>query len=406
MNIPSIPDLIDWLFKEFGSNDFLIGILVPGLLAYVAYTGRHIFGLMINYIKMMTTSEITFNTDNNFYDELAEYLYNKTVSKLFQRFFILSYSWNSSDLQLTVGYGRSLGFIGIFPIMINRVVEESQSARFKERITITVFGGRRQVINRLLDNMRDVIKIEKESNSIRIYNMSGGDITLTAKKPKRSMDTILIPQKDKDYITHKLEEFMESEQDYIRKGVPYHMGVILYGKPGTGKTSLIHALASRYNKDIYFYQGGPLDLSEVDLSNSFLVIEDIDVNGLNVSARESGSSNNEKTDDLSKYIGVNMSTVLNFLDGLTSPHGLITFATTNHYDQLDSAIIRPGRFDVHKEFGDMKWPEWCGLCTLLERNNPITEDMFKEISPAKARYMLMYYNDVDIINQFKDNGGS
>lgn len=46
---------------------------------------------------------------------------------------------------------------------------------------------------------------------------------------------------------------------------------------------------------------------------------------------------------------VNMATLLNALDGVATPHGLITIMTTNHFDKLDPALTRPGRMDVVEE---------------------------------------------------------
>lgn len=46
-----------------------------------------------------------------------------------------------------------------------------------------------------------------------------------------------------------------------------------------------------------------------------------------------------------------MAGLLNALDGVATPHGLITFITTNHIEVLDDALLRSGRIDVQEEVG-------------------------------------------------------
>ena len=47
---------------------------------------------------------------------------------------------------------------------------------------------------------------------------------------------------------------------------------------------------------------------------------------------------------------VSVAAMLNALDGIWTPHGLITIMTTNNREALDEALIRAGRIDVHEEF--------------------------------------------------------
>jgi chaperone BCS1 len=390
-----------WLVDEFANNDFLVGLIVPLMLGWIVYINRGVFSTIVKYIKMSTTSEVTFNSDNNYYHDITEYLYKHSVSKMFQRFFILTYSWSSNSMQLTVGYGHSFGFIGGWPVIINRRIEDSQAGRFKEIVNITIIGGRTKVIKVLTDATTEIVTRDNDADVIRIYQVDkDGDPIKVATKPYRSLDTVIIPQGDKDYIIDKLQEFMNSEESYNRKGLPWHIGLILSGPPGTGKTSLIHAIASHFKRNIYFHKGGAIDTGGMNMSDSILVIEDIDANGMSVQSRETNVDGPD--DELINILSNNsMANVLNVLDGLLSPHGLITIATTNHYNSLDPAIVRPGRFDVHLEFKNMEFPEWGGLCTLLERAPPIKENDYVVISPSQARYILLYYTDEEIVTYFQ-----
>ena len=124
---------------------------------------------------------------------------------------------------------------------------------------------------------------------------------------------------------------------YDRLKVPMRRGILLYGPPGNGKTSLIRHIGSLLPK-----VGAMLlrpsatfdadDLSQVigewkDAAPAILVVEDLD----------------------SLLQRVNVSTFLNLLDGVETvgKAGLMLVATTNHPDKLDPAVNnRPGRFDA------------------------------------------------------------
>lgn len=174
-----------------------------------------------------------------------------------------------------------------------------------------------------------------------------------AERPKRDLNTIYLPESEKEKIVTKLENFLkpETRQLYERLGKAYKIVIALHGLPGTGKTSFIHALASKFDHSvsIYFNNKKTEDTDIPTLlqgirANSFLVFEDADAL---FSTREN-SGNKEMT----------FSTILNVLDGFASPvnpkNPLIIFVTTNCLDKLDKTMIRPGRIDHFMEFKEMK----------------------------------------------------
>ena len=118
--------------------------------------------------------------------------------------------------------------------------------------------------------------------------------------------------------------------------------ILLEDVPGTGKTSLIMSIASKLDYSIYIipFTASLDDVSFTEaLSNipekSILIMEDVD-------------SLFVKRDN--KSTGLTFSGMINALDGLTIRDGLITFLTTNHIENIDEALLRPGRVDYHMEF--------------------------------------------------------
>lgn len=129
---------------------------------------------------------------------------------------------------------------------------------------------------------------------------------------------------------------------YRSLGVPHRRGLLLYGPPGNGKTSLIRRIGSMIPDvpGLVLRASASFDSDDLEavvkrwtgLAPAILVIEDLDW--------------------LLK--AVNISTFLNTLDGISSAaDGLLLIATTNHPEQLDPAINnRPGRFDVSIEISN------------------------------------------------------
>lgn len=161
--------------------------------------------------------------------------------------------------------------------------------------------------------------------------------------PQRALDTVVLKEGQKERIVDDLAKFLAEEKEYARLGIPWHRGYLLHGPAGTGKTSLAKAIATHFEMDSYYVPLSDLSM-DTDLiqtlskirRRSILILEDIDV----VHAAKD-------RDDNSK--GITMSGLLNALDGMVTPHGLVTIMTTNNVSALDPALIRAGRADLQEK---------------------------------------------------------
>ncbi|KAG2677731.1 hypothetical protein I3843_12G112800 [Carya illinoinensis] len=212
---------------------------------------------------------------------------------------------------------------------------------------------REMVLNSYLPYILDRAKvIKEESKAIKFHTVVYGlwDSRVINLDHPMTFKTLAMDSELKMTLMDDLKNFMEGKEFYRRTGKAWKRGYLLYGRPGTGKSSSIAAMANHLNYDIY-----DLDLTAVQfnaelrslllsMSNrSILVIEDIDCS-VNLQNRESESESGKDNKNQGTLSGL-----LNFIDGLWSCCGeeRIVVFTTNHKDRLDPALLRPGRMDMH-----------------------------------------------------------
>lgn len=163
--------------------------------------------------------------------------------------------------------------------------------------------------------------------------------------PVRTLDTVVLRAGQAENLAVDIGRWLADRDEYLSRGWPYHRGYLFYGPPGTGKTSLAQALAGHFGLDLYYAPLADMDkdanllhlISQVP-ANSILLLEDVDV--FHAATQR---------DDSQK--GVSLSGLLNALDGVSTPSGIITIMTTNDRTVLDPALIRPGRVDQQVEIG-------------------------------------------------------
>ena len=172
----------------------------------------------------------------------------------------------------------------------------------------------------------------------------------------RTMSSVILPQGMAEELLIDARRFRTSAQWYVNRGIPYRRGYLLHGTPGSGKTSLIAAMAGELQLNICILNlsnpnlddGKLLELMAEVPADSLVVLEDVDA-AFHQRAQATDRSNSGSSGG--GGIGISFAGLLNAIDGVAAQEGRLLCLTTNHVELLDPALIRPGRIDKRLEFG-------------------------------------------------------
>ena len=223
---------------------------------------------------------------------------------------------------------------------------KDKSVSIRETFTISILGRDRGVALQLLQDARDAA-VPPDNNRVNIHRVEYSSWTLLASRTPRGPESVFLREGLLENLIADVRQFLERRTWYADRGIPYRRGYLLYGPPGTGKSSTVLAVASTLKMEIAVLSLASSSLSDEELSellsefpvNSIVLIEDIDC----VFVQRQGAD--DKTNRLT------FSGLLNALDGICAGEGRILFATTNHLERLDPALIRPGRIDRRVHIG-------------------------------------------------------
>jgi len=267
---------------------------------------------------------------------------------------LVLYTLKSGEKSSTIVPGcTTLGCAGT---ALDSLGDKSALAGFAlVRVNVDPRTGSRRILDTLTNLLSPVLLVAAVVGalfvSIRLQSGMGGNASRIAVRPKTQF-TDAIGQEEAKAALNRVKAFMQDPVHYANLGAVAPRGVLLVGPPGTGKTLLAKALAGESKANFIsvdgsyftatFYGAGVNKvkaLFKLARRNAPCVLFIDEVDGI---GKRSQSGMGGAESELNRIIN----RVLVEMDGFEALDNVVVVAATNHEDNIDEAMRRPGRFDM------------------------------------------------------------
>jgi len=208
-------------------------------------------------------------------------------------------------------------------------------------------------------------------------------------KPDTTFDDVA-GQDEAKYELKEIVEFLRKPSQFLKMGAKIPKGVLMSGPPGTGKTLLARAVAGEAHVPFFSISGSEFVEMFVGVGASrvrkifenarkhapaIIFIDEIDAIGRKRSSGM-GGSNSEMEQTLNQ--------ILTEMDGFENDTGVIVMAATNREEILDTALLRPGRFDRKITIGNPTIKDREAILKVHSKNKPIDKNVNLEKISART----------------------
>ena len=355
--------------------------------------GKNIVSDVFQIIKSNNLAEIDVTDEGSYmiYNNMNKIIY-KLDKYNFNKNRMPSYNNNTYLLQNGTNYMLKINKFNYIKV---ETYESKNPSRFHLKLT---FIGKNKFKNRDKLFNESIRRTDKNHVHVEylIYDSFSYDII------PHKFENIIIHQDIKDRIVKGLNNYKRSESWYKEHEMIYKMGILLYGKPGTGKSTIVKAISMMFdNAPILIINPSDVMVSIRRISDTrrsyngtiIVLIEDFD---MFFKKREEADTTN-KTDKKSTEM-YNQNIMFQMLDGVYSTDNTIYIATTNYKDRIDPALIRHGRFDIQEELDYFDYDSALKCVKLFGYDEKVLNEINSEypVQPALLQSKIMEYRSKHI----------
>jgi chaperone BCS1 len=386
------------------SNQVVAGAVALGLVGVAAASLRKVPGALWAQLKRAIVVTATLDSRNDLFAAFVAWLNDQRFGQNSRWFTVVQAPAavaedDATDDTPRLQYSPAPGFHLFW--FRGRLMWMQREIAMNLQVVETIHLGALFTTRRLMEDLLESVARHagaQRANRLTLYTVDrwGDDWRLADSKPRRSLDSVVLDEGVAQRLHDDIHEFFSRRAWYAQMGIPWRRGYLLFGPPGTGKTSVAYALAGELKLKLCALSlANPklndniiADLLQRTPPRSLILIEDIDAF---FSAREKQDSR----------LQISFSGLLNALDGVGAQEGRIVVLTTNHREKLDAALIRPGRIDVEVELGNASVSQ---LRRLVSRFYPKDAERIerlvarypdRRLSPAQIQQMLITADSLD-----------
>lgn len=346
--------------NAFTASGMLL-VLMGGLMAYMRTVPEAIW----RWIVRQTTVTINVKDDDPAFEWVKEWMMRQNFIHKVRRVDLDS-NIRGKLLSLMPAPGNHVFWRNGRPFWLDFLRSDEAKGQWEakraETLHFMMLGRDRKLLEQFVSEVLSS-RLESERMESELYVWEEWWRKQKAYAP-RTLDAVLLKNGEKEALLADVQAFLMSKERYAALGIPYHRGYLFYGPPGTGKTSLVSAFANALGMSIYLINLSDMSDKTLKLAmgripeNSVILFEDIDASGAAKKRvdKKPKSVNTKDTPNeegsLKEIFGVSLSGLLNVLDGFYAPDSVLFVMTTNHIDNLDPALLRPGRIDYRLYMGE------------------------------------------------------
>lgn len=343
-------------FNEATKSNPMLGAAV-GLwgLTVVSYILRSVPSTVCRNLWRQSTTFMTLNNSSlswanrNAYHKFNVW-FSQQPTRRFSRALAMEVFDDAAHASVGPGYGYHFFFLnGKLFWFYKEQQEASATSAVKESITISTLGRSTKVFTKLVDTFSPP---EPPTDTIEVYSFVDDCWCKRADVYKRPLDSVIIPAAQKQFLLGQIADFNDRRGWYLEHGFAHKLTLCLHGQPGTGKTSLVKALAAHHNKSIYAMNLSHFSDSKLEAAVStipkgqFVLIEDFD-------AADATRQRMPEGETADSWQPMTLTGLLNVLDGVIPLDETVLFMTTNHIAHIDAALLRKGRTDFMLEISKL-----------------------------------------------------